>query len=84
MKVKLRSRAACFDDLDNDGDIDAVILNARREPTILRNDSPSYCEPEARQSLTRNKLLVVSAPLIMRSSGQEGFPGILILPGDWP
>ncbi|KPL24832.1 MAG: hypothetical protein AMJ75_02695 [Phycisphaerae bacterium SM1_79] len=39
MKVKLRSRAAGFDDLDNDGDVDVVILNARREPTILRNDS---------------------------------------------
>lgn len=41
MKVKMRSRAAGFDDLDNDGDIDVVILNARREPTILRNDSVS-------------------------------------------
>jgi hypothetical protein len=41
MKVKLRSRAAGFDDLDNDGDMDVVILNSRREPTILRNDSPS-------------------------------------------
>ena len=41
MKVKLRSRAAGFDDLDNDGDVDVVILNARREPTILRNDSIS-------------------------------------------
>ncbi len=41
MEVKLRSRAAGFDDLDNDGDIDVVILNSRREPTILRNDSPS-------------------------------------------
>jgi len=39
MMVKMRSRAACFDDLDNDGDVDAVILNSRREPTILRNDS---------------------------------------------
>ncbi|MCP4263230.1 MAG: CRTAC1 family protein [Planctomycetes bacterium] len=39
MKVKLRSRAAGFDDLDNDGDVDAVILNSRSEPTILRNDS---------------------------------------------
>lgn len=36
---KLSSRGAAFDDLDNDGDIDAVILNARREPTLLRNDS---------------------------------------------
>jgi hypothetical protein len=41
MKVKLRSRGAGFDDLDNDGDVDVVILNSRREPTILRNDSPS-------------------------------------------
>ncbi|MHC4085301.1 MAG: CRTAC1 family protein, partial [Planctomycetota bacterium] len=41
MKVKLRSRGAAFDDLDNDGDIDVVILNSRREPTILRNDSLS-------------------------------------------
>ncbi|MHC4640264.1 MAG: CRTAC1 family protein [Planctomycetota bacterium] len=41
MKVKLRSRGAALDDLDNDGDIDIVILNSRREPTILRNDSLS-------------------------------------------
>jgi hypothetical protein len=41
MKVKLRSRAAGFDDLDNDGDVDVVILNSRWGPTILRNDSPS-------------------------------------------
>ena len=40
MAVKLASRGAAFDDLDADGDIDVVILNSRREPTILRNDSP--------------------------------------------
>lgn len=39
MKVKLSSRGAGFDDMDEDGDIDVVILNSRREPTILRNDS---------------------------------------------
>jgi hypothetical protein len=39
MDVKLSSRGAAFGDLDNDGDIDAAILNSRREPTILRNDS---------------------------------------------
>ena len=33
------SRGAGFDDLDNDGDIDAIILNAQSRPTILRNDS---------------------------------------------
>ncbi|MEJ2703949.1 MAG: CRTAC1 family protein [Sedimentisphaerales bacterium] len=41
MRVKLSSRGAGFDDLDNDGDVDVVILNSRREPTVLRNDSPS-------------------------------------------
>jgi hypothetical protein len=41
MEVKLSSRGAGFDDLDNDGDIDVVISNSRREPTVLRNDSPS-------------------------------------------
>lgn len=39
MKVRLSSRGAAFDDLDNDGDIDAVILNSRARPTLLRNDS---------------------------------------------
>ena len=39
LAVKLSSRGAAFDDLDNDGDVDAVILNSRREPTILRNDA---------------------------------------------
>jgi len=39
MLVKQRSRGAGFDDLDNDGDVDVVILNARQGPTLLRNDS---------------------------------------------
>jgi len=39
LAVKRSARGAAFDDLDNDGDIDVVILNSRREPTILRNDS---------------------------------------------
>ncbi|MFH1918329.1 MAG: CRTAC1 family protein, partial [Planctomycetota bacterium] len=41
LSVKLSSRGAAFDDLDNDGDVDVVILNSRREPTILRNESVS-------------------------------------------
>ena len=40
LAVKLSSRGAAFDDLDNDGRLDVVVLNARREPTILRNVSP--------------------------------------------
>lgn len=41
MLPELSSRGAAFDDLDNDGDVDAVILNSRQESTILRNDSQS-------------------------------------------
>ena len=41
MQATYASRGAAFDDLDGDGDIDAVILNSRREPTVLRNESAS-------------------------------------------
>lgn len=37
--VARSSRGAGFDDLDNDGDLDVVILNSGAPPTILRNDS---------------------------------------------
>ncbi len=39
--VKRSSRGVGADDLDNDGDLDLVVLNSRREPTLLRNDSRS-------------------------------------------
>jgi hypothetical protein len=41
MQLELSGRGAGFDDLDNDGDIDVVILNSRDKPTLLRNDSPN-------------------------------------------
>jgi enediyne biosynthesis protein E4 len=40
MQLRRSSRGAGFDDLDDDGRVDVVILNSRREPTILRNESP--------------------------------------------
>jgi len=39
MRVKLVARGVAFDDLDNDGRVDVVILNLRRPPTLLRNES---------------------------------------------
>jgi hypothetical protein len=35
----MSGRGAAFDDLDNDGRIDVVILNSNDKPTILRNES---------------------------------------------
>ncbi len=40
LRVRSVGRGAAFDDLDNDGRVDVVILNSRRPPTILRNESP--------------------------------------------
>lgn len=39
LRIVESSRGAGFDDLDNDGDVDIVILNSRTKPTLLRNDS---------------------------------------------
>ena len=41
LATALSSRGAAFDDLDNDGDIDAVVVNSRQKPTILRNETPA-------------------------------------------
>ncbi|HEX5105170.1 MAG TPA: CRTAC1 family protein [Pirellulaceae bacterium] len=35
------SRGVAFDDLDNDGDVDAVVLNSNAAGTLLRNESPA-------------------------------------------
>jgi len=40
LRVRSVGRGAAFDDLDNDGRVDVVILNSRRPPTVLRNESP--------------------------------------------
>ncbi len=37
MKVRLVGRGAVFEDLDNDGDIDVVILGLRGKPAVLKN-----------------------------------------------
>ena len=37
MAVRASSRGVAFDDLDNDGDVDVIVLNSRDKPTILRN-----------------------------------------------
>jgi enediyne biosynthesis protein E4 len=39
-RTKLVARGVAFDDLDNDGRVDVVVLNSRHRPTVLRNESP--------------------------------------------
>jgi hypothetical protein len=41
LQAEYSSRGAAFDDLDNDGDVDGIILNSRDRPTVLRN---MHCE----------------------------------------
>ena len=40
LQVIESSRGAAFDDLDNDGDVDVVVLNVNARPTVGRTESP--------------------------------------------
>ena len=40
LQVPLVVRGIAFDDLDNDGRVDAVVQNLRRPPAVFRNESP--------------------------------------------
>jgi hypothetical protein len=40
LRVKAVARGIAFDDFDNDGRLDGVILSSRRPPVVLRNTSP--------------------------------------------
>jgi hypothetical protein len=38
--VERSSRGAAFGDYDDDGDVDALVINMNERPTLLRNDTP--------------------------------------------
>ncbi len=64
------SRGAGFDDLDNDGDVDVVVLNSRSMPTILRNE-------------TRNQNHWVQIRLRGTTTNRDGIgAGVKVVAGD--
>jgi len=65
------SRGAAFDDLDDDGRVDAVITNARERPTIIRNTSPGGHWLEVRLVGTRANRDAVGARVIVDAGGRR-------------
>lgn len=73
MAVKLSSRGVAVDDLDNDGRLDVVVLNSRREPTVLRNLSPGanhwlqirLCGSRSNRGAVGAKVTVRSGELVL-------------------
>jgi len=69
-----------FDDLDNDGDIDIVILSSRRPPVVLRNDSHTgnhWLQIELRGRRTNRDgvgahVRVVAGPLTQLAEAHSG------------
>ena len=66
------SRGAAFDDLDNDGDIDAVILNCDSMNQVLENRQTSSNDwIGIRLVGTKSNRSAVGAKVIIRSGGKE-------------
>ncbi len=59
LAVEKVSRGAAFDDLDGDGDLDAVVQNLRDRPTVLRN---LLCESGNTHGWVQVQLLGTRAP----------------------
>lgn len=77
LSPKRSSRGAAFDDLDNDGRVDAVVLNSRREPTVIRNTSPPrnhWLQIELRG--TRGNRDAVGAHVTLTAGGRTWIDGV--------
>jgi enediyne biosynthesis protein E4 len=82
LKIVESSRGAAFEDLDNDGDIDVIVLNANARPSILRNDSPPQShalvqlvgKTSNRCSVGAKVVVKYPAPLDKRSSATQAQP----------
>ena len=80
MRVALSSRGLAVGDLDADGDDDVVVVNSRREPTVLRNDStlPQHwiqirlCGVQSNRSGIGARVTVVAGDLVQVGEMHSG------------
>jgi len=77
MKVVESTRAAGFDDLDNDGDIDFVALNVNAQPTIGVNLLIQSPTKESLDSGQRSDALAIGVELVGTSSNRSGAGAIV-------
>lgn len=71
-KVIETSRGAAFEDFDNDGDIDAVVLNSSARPTLMRNDTDNLnCWLEVELQQPGKNPFAIGAVIQVVGSGQK-------------
>lgn len=72
MLVVESSRGAAFDDLDNDGDVDVVVLNVNAKPTVIRNETETENRwLKVRLIGLRSNRWGIGAKVIVKSGGQS-------------
>jgi enediyne biosynthesis protein E4 len=65
------SRGMAFGDFDNDGDMDAVIMNVNEPPSLLRNDAPKENRwLKVRLEGTRSNRSAIGARVVVRYGGK--------------
>jgi len=77
MQVVESTRAAGFDDLDNDGDIDFVALNVNAQPTVGINLLIQSPTNESLDSVQRNNALAIHVELIGTTGNRSGAGAIV-------
>jgi hypothetical protein len=72
------SRGAAFGDLDNDGDIDAVVMNMNEPPSLLRNDAKTKGHwVRLRLEGTRSNRSAIGAIVTLTSAGRNQTQAVL-------
>jgi hypothetical protein len=80
MQVRMVARGIAFDDLDNDGRVDVVVLNRDRLPTILRNETENenhwlqirLCGTESNADAVGTQIKVIADDLTQTAEVHSG------------